>query len=251
MEPGEAERNTFQSRESRLSIISYPPIGHKSLPSDAPTSDNSPLKAIQEATASEPLTLQEEYENQRSWRASCDKLTFIVCEAPALGASAIIRAGVADAEEHMRGDINMFIYGDELGAPEDETASQLRGEIDIMVAEKGHWRKGYGRAAVESLLIYVRRNLEGILKEYGGGDEAKMAGLMVKIKEDNAGSRALFGGLGFRQTGEVNYFGEVMMVIAWRDVEGLVDGWLRPERGDERRAYEEIRYEGRDENEDT
>ncbi|KAG6071176.1 hypothetical protein E4U33_003857 [Claviceps sp. LM78 group G4] len=200
--------------------------------------------AIQEATASEPLTLQEEYENQRSWRVSCDKLTFIVCEAPAPGASAIIHAGIADAEEHMRGDINMFIYRDELGTPGDETAGQLRGEIDVMVAEKGHWRKGYGRAAVESLLIYVRRNLEGILKEYGGGEEARMAGLMVKIKEDNVGSRALFGGLGFRQTGEVNYFGEVMMVITWRDVEDLVDGWFRTETENERRAYEEIRYEG-------
>jgi hypothetical protein len=35
---------------------------------------------MQEATASERLTLEEEYENQESWRASHDKLTFIICE---------------------------------------------------------------------------------------------------------------------------------------------------------------------------
>ncbi|KAG6007232.1 hypothetical protein E4U21_006251 [Claviceps maximensis] len=196
--------------------------------------------AIQEATASEPLTLDEEYENQRSWRTSHDKLTFIVCEAEAAHsptAAALVHAGVADAEERMRGDINMFIYDDELEDPMDERKG-LRGEIDVMIAERGQWRKGYGRAAVECLLIYVRRNLESILREYGGG-EANMVGLMAKIKEGNEGSRALFERLGFQQCGGVNYFGEVVMVIAWREVEELVDGWTATEN---RRVYEEVRY---------
>ncbi|KAG6015335.1 hypothetical protein E4U54_003679 [Claviceps lovelessii] len=195
--------------------------------------------AIQEATASEPLTLQEEYENQRSWRASHDKLTFIICcAAPSDAAgSATVRAGVADAEERMRGDVNLFIYDDELGDPAADEAGGLRGEIDVMIAEKGHWRKGYGRAAVECLLMYVRRNVDGILREYRGGGEARMVGLMAKIKEGNGGSRALFEGLGFRQSGGVNYFGEVVMVISWREVEELVDGWTG------QRVYEEVRYE--------
>ncbi|KAG5928035.1 hypothetical protein E4U42_001381 [Claviceps africana] len=197
--------------------------------------------AIQEATASEPLTLQEEYENQRSWRASHDKLTFIVCEAPAGAASsAVVRAGVADAEERMRGDVNLFIYEDELADAVD-ARGMLRGEMDVMIADRGHWRKGFGRAAVEGLLVYARRNLDRILEEYGG-DRASMAGLMAKIKEGNGGSRALFEGLGFRQRGGVNYFGEVVMVIAWRDVEELVDGWTAT-KGPRRRAYEEVRYE--------
>ncbi|KAG5951186.1 hypothetical protein E4U53_003597 [Claviceps sorghi] len=197
--------------------------------------------AIQEATASEPLTLQEEYENQRSWRASHDKLTFIVCEAPAGSAeSVLVRAGVADAEERMRGDVNLFLYEDELGDPVEATGG-LRGEVDVMIAEKGHWRKGLGRAAVEGLLMYVRRNLDGILREYGG-PRARMVGLMAKIKEGNRGSRALFEGLGFRQSGGVNYFGEVVMVIAWRDVEELVDGLTGTESA-RRRVYEEVRYE--------
>ncbi|KAG6041146.1 hypothetical protein E4U41_005870 [Claviceps citrina] len=213
-------------------------------------------EAIQEATASEPLTLQEEYENQRSWRASPDKLTFIVVsqEPPEPTAStttttttAAVPAGVADAEERMRGDVNLFIHHDELADDNDEnnnnstTGLLLRGEIDVMIADRAHWRRGYGRAAVECLLVYVRRNLETILGEYaaGGGREgASMAGLMVKIKEGNAASRALFRGLGFRQSGRVNYFGEVVMAMSWAEVEELVDGWVR--RG---MVYEEVRYE--------
>merc|ERR1712093_645230 len=34
---------------------------------------------IQAETASEPLTLEEEYAMQRSWRTDADKLTFIAC----------------------------------------------------------------------------------------------------------------------------------------------------------------------------
>ena len=34
---------------------------------------------IQLATASEPLTLDQEYAMQQSWRADADKLTFIIC----------------------------------------------------------------------------------------------------------------------------------------------------------------------------
>ncbi|RWA03124.1 hypothetical protein EKO27_g11980, partial [Xylaria grammica] len=35
---------------------------------------------LREATASDLLTLEEEYENQQSWRTAHDKLTFIVCQ---------------------------------------------------------------------------------------------------------------------------------------------------------------------------
>ncbi|GJN75009.1 hypothetical protein PLICBS_009105 [Purpureocillium lilacinum] len=248
--------------------------------------------SIQEATASEPLSLDEEYENQVSWREAHDKLTFIACEplgpeGPRQGA-AVSDHGAR--EENMRGDINFFLYPDEededeVDAPSavggDEAASGERtrwlvGEVDVMIAHEGHRGRGFGGGAVRALLVYLRRNMEGILAEYyhaagedgpssssisssadpaapaqlggnssdsgGGGDgghegttaPVRLRGLMAKIKEGNAGSRALFAGLGFVQRGEVNYFGEVTVVMGWEEAARRAAEW---EAGE---AYSEV-----------
>ncbi|KAK1979302.1 N-acetyltransferase [Colletotrichum cereale] len=186
---------------------------------------------IQEATASEPLTLEEEYENQQSWRTSHDKLTFIICHplpASSETKSESVQAGEVDAPEYMIGDINFFIYpndDDDDDDDDDETVQAMTkgsyvGEVDVMVASKEHRGKGIGYAAVTALLKYVHRNKERILAEYvegegktGEGRAAELKGLMVKIKENNAASIALFRRLGFVQKGEVNYFGEIRMIL--------------------------------------
>ncbi|KAK6453195.1 methionyl-tRNA synthetase [Trichoderma asperellum] len=190
-------------------------------------------KAIQEATASEPMTLEEEYENQQSWRTSHDKLTFIVCE-PLSGErrsddERVITAKVDDSPDKMKGDVNFFLYldddDDEDGAEQrDGSHTRLRGEIDVMIAGQQHRGKGTGEAAVRTILAYIRSNLTGILQEYAQGenldkDKIQLVGLMAKIKEDNTGSRGLFKKLGFRQEGEANYFGEVKMVMSWEEIE--------------------------------
>ncbi|KAK7408581.1 methionyl-tRNA synthetase [Neonectria punicea] len=189
-----------------------------------------PLQDIQEATASEPMTLHEEYENQQSWRTSSDKLTFIIC-APAN--ESIARAKVADADDKMRGDINFFLY-----PYEDDDAAEdgwCTGEVDVMIASTAHRGLGVGQAAVCALLVYLRAHVDGVMAEYAAG--SKLKSLMVKIKEGNAGSRALFQKLGFVQRGEVNYFGEVVLVIPWDDVVGRE--WWEDAEGD----YRELRYE--------
>ncbi|KAK1966620.1 N-acetyltransferase [Colletotrichum sublineola] len=182
---------------------------------------------IQEATASEPLTLEEEYENQQSWRTSHDKLTFIICHPlPVSSETKLeVRAGEVDTPEHMIGDINFFIYpndddGNDDGATQAVTEGSYVGEVDIMVASKDHRGRGIGHAAVTTLLTYVHRNKERILGEYveGEGKAAegkapKLKSLMVKIKETNTASIALFRRLGFAQKGDVNYFGEIQMVL--------------------------------------
>ncbi|OHF02772.1 N-acetyltransferase [Colletotrichum orchidophilum] len=184
---------------------------------------------IQEATASEPLTLEEEYENQQSWRTSHDKLTFIICQpldsSDRTTSHKTVHAGKVDASERMIGDINFFIYpydDDDDGNEESQAANDASyvGEVDVMVASKEHRGKGVGHAAVTTLLTYVLRNKARILEEYVVGEEGKksaeapeLKGLMVKIKEGNAASIALFRRLGFVQKGEVNYFGEIQMVL--------------------------------------
>lgn len=167
--------------------------------------------------------MEEEYENQESWRASHDKLTFIVCqpvEPRPLGDSAPLLAGEADAPENMVGDVNFFLYPyDDDDDGESEAHGISVGEVDIMIADSRHRGKGFGKSAVLGLLHYIFRNLDSVLAEYiqaGDGCQqgvAKLKMLMVKIKADNAQSISLFRGLGFAQEGEVNYFGEVKLVL--------------------------------------
>ncbi|KID91880.1 methionyl-tRNA synthetase [Metarhizium guizhouense ARSEF 977] len=202
--------------------------------------------AIREATASELLTLEEEYENQQSWRTAHEKLTFIICEAlpTADRASPSIKAKAVDADDRMIGDINFFIYQDddpEETSPNRKANAALRGEIDVMIANTEHRRQGFGSASVQALLMYLRENMKHILKEYTCSlklGQVDLAELMVKIQEGNIGSRRLFENMGFKQVGGVNYFGEVTLLVAWAKVEKLVDGWLSSGE-----VYREVRYE--------
>ncbi|KAK4138703.1 hypothetical protein BT67DRAFT_446751 [Trichocladium antarcticum] len=197
--------------------------------------------AIQEATASERLTLDEEYENQASWRASHDKLTFIACQplAPPPPAAndrsgTAVQGGAADAPGRMVGDVNLFLYpyeGEDDGGGEGEGggggaddgpggARELEfcvGEVDIMIADRRHRGKGVGRAVMRAFLQYLARNVDGVMAEYardkGVAVAPRLKLLMAKVSEGNGGSIALFGGLGFVREGGVNYFGEVTLVL--------------------------------------
>lgn len=199
------------------------------------------------------MSLEEEYENQESWRASHDKLTFILCQ-PVLAAGGgggendngneSVTSGEVDRAERMIGDINFFLYPDDED-DEDEDGQQIQqlqrkkkqlcvGEVDIMVAGENDRGKGLGTAAVTAFLHYIWSNLDAILAEYvsqqqqeAEGGEQQQAGLelkllMAKIKATNAGSIALFKRLGFEQEGDVNYFGEIKMVL--KEFEGIARG---------------------------
>ncbi|KAL2118385.1 hypothetical protein VTJ04DRAFT_8045 [Mycothermus thermophilus] len=224
--------------------------------------------AILESTASEPLTLEEEYENQESWRASHDKLTFIVClpldepttttststsSSPASESESqpqqqqqefTIPSGQHDSPAHMLGDVNLFLYPYE---PEDAVVSlstplpvhpeYVVGEIDVMIASAQHRKQGYGRAAVRALVEYVLRHEREIMKEYAEDKDMadrppRLKMLMAKVKETNEASLRLFEGLGFEQEGEVNYFGEVTVVRR------RLDGWGRGVEGYREGGYE-------------
>lgn len=173
-------------------------------------------EAIREATSSERLTLEEEYENQQSWQASHDKLTYILCQPLGRRPDGEItcRAG-ADGRERAVGDINLF-----LKAQDDDDVDGVVGEVDIMIADAAYRGKGLGRAALTTFLHHVLCNLDAIMGEYqqarSTSAETAMPELkmfMVKIKKDNEPSMALFRRLGFEQLGGVDYFGEVKMVL--------------------------------------
>ncbi|EPE10409.1 acyl- n-acyltransferase [Ophiostoma piceae UAMH 11346] len=199
-------------------------------------------EAIRTATASDRLTLEEEYENQVSWRADADKLTFILCqplaEKDTEGDS--VAAGIDDAPGRMIGDINFFLYpyeeeedGDRQGnQPETNTSQPLlySGEVDVMIARPEHRGQGFGRAAVTAFLHYIlEQNRAAILYEAVAAEATaspttptqtqphQLKQLMVKIQATNEASIGLFKSLGFAQKGSVNYFGEVELTRSTLD----------------------------------
>ena len=109
--------------------------------------------ALRAATASEPLTLEEEVANQRSWRDDEHKLTFLI-----------------QVSGELVGDVNLF-----LNDAEDLT----RGEVEVMVAVESARRKGIAAQAVAALMLYAARHL-------------KVTTFVAKIAKDNAASLALF-----------------------------------------------------------
>ncbi|OAA54315.1 DNA polymerase subunit delta-2 [Niveomyces insectorum RCEF 264] len=154
-------------------------------------------EAVRAATASERLTLQEEYANQISWRAAADKLTFIVCQ-PLLDEDAKrdarkpIVAGVDDTPDRMVGDINFFLYpweadgeaeeeDENKGADKATTAARQQdgiallysGEVDVMIARHENRGRGLGRAAVTAFLYYIlQQHQTAILDEATAGSAA-------------------------------------------------------------------------------
>jgi RimJ/RimL family protein N-acetyltransferase len=166
---------------------------------------------IQQATASEPLTIEEEYDMQRSWRKDADKLTFIM----GTPTKSVLDAEVLKAQMDyaMVGDVNLFITTD---FDEASNKDVLVGELELMIAEKQQQGKGLGRAGLLAFLQYVLLNEEAIVAEYrvGGnsaGSPRSLDYFRVKIDKDNERSLKLFAGLGFEQAGEVSYFGEIEM----------------------------------------
>ncbi|KAI0490874.1 acetyltransferase domain-containing protein [Xylaria cf. heliscus] len=198
-------------------------------------------QTLREATASDLLSLEEEYENQQSWRAAHDKLTFIVCE-PAAAAvapsSGVIHAGEDDAPPRMVGDVNLFLtpLDDDDGSvngddkQEKDDTRYLQGEIDIMIAAPEHRRKGRGEAAVRAFLRYLGARHGDIVGEYvsaaaaaGTINTARIKRLVAKIHADNAGSIRLFGNLGFRRDGDPDYFNEISMALDFSLTAGIGD----------------------------
>lgn len=254
-----------------------------------PASPN--FQDIQEATASEPLSLEEEYSNQISWRAASDKLTFIVCLPLSTDAAALptlIRGDTLyDSADHIVGDVNFFLHDydpdeyeyddddntqndDGYDSSDEERDGWLVGEVDIMIAERASRGRGMGKAAVCALLVYIHRHVRGLLAEgdarllrrgstasrtssissanavtdadwldvnLAGRGQRSLRGLIVRIKEGNDDSRALFQKLGFQQQGEVNYFGEIKMAL---DLDALQEQEWWASALEE---YHEVRYE--------
>eukprot|EP00192_Tetraselmis_astigmatica_P020060 CAMPEP_0117684706 /NCGR_PEP_ID=MMETSP0804-20121206/21271_1 /TAXON_ID=1074897 /ORGANISM="Tetraselmis astigmatica, Strain CCMP880" /LENGTH=184 /DNA_ID=CAMNT_0005495773 /DNA_START=11 /DNA_END=561 /DNA_ORIENTATION=+ len=138
---------------------------------------------LQETTASEPLTLEEEYEMQRSWTSDEDKCTFIVLDKSSPGGHP--HGGA------MAGDTNLFF---------NDPDNHRMAELEVMIAEASSRGKGLGREAVTMMMAY-------------GATRLSVETFVVKIGEANAPSLSLFGTLGFEEVSRSEVFKEVTMQL--------------------------------------
>lgn len=141
-------------------------------------------------TASERLSLEEEYAMQRDWAADPDKVTFIVLD-PARRDAAAQAAAHRDLSL-MAGDVNLFVNDNELA-----TAA----ELELMVADTRSRRKGVGREAACLMMRY-------------GVEHMGLTLFRVKVGFDNAPSLRLFAGLGFQEVSRSEVFQEVTLEIS-------------------------------------
>lgn len=140
------------------------------------------------ATASEPLSLEEEYAMQQTWAEDEHKCTFIVCDPDFADTPGTGSHGGA-----MAGDVNLFLGSDH---EEPHTA-----EISIMLAEARSRRKGVSHEALRLVMAYAAQQL-GVTK------------FRAKIDVSNEASQALFRQLGYRETKRVDVFHEVWLELA-------------------------------------
>uniref|UniRef100_A0A5F9CXR6 Alpha/beta-tubulin-N-acetyltransferase 9 n=1 Tax=Oryctolagus cuniculus TaxID=9986 RepID=A0A5F9CXR6_RABIT len=139
---------------------------------------------LQRLTASEPLSLEQEYAMQHSWREDGDKCTFIVLDKERWQA----QPG-APEESCMAGDVNLFLTD-----PGDPTL----GEIEVMIAEPSCRGKGLGTEAVLAMLSYGVTKL-GLTK------------FEAKIGQGNEPSLKLFRKLHFEPVAVSSVFQEVTL----------------------------------------
>lgn len=154
---------------------------------------------LQEFTASEPLTLQEEYEMQRSWREDEDKCTFLI----------LCRTTYEQSNDEIYslvGDTNLFLRM-ENGSEKTNECYQVA-EAEIMIAEPEARGKGFGWEAMLLFLKYALQNLN--IKKFE-----------AKIGTKNEKSLRMFNKMHFKEVSRSTVFEEVTLVLM------VDDEWIK------------------------
>ncbi|KAK3528822.1 hypothetical protein QTP70_011601 [Hemibagrus guttatus] len=156
---------------------------------------------LQKLTASEPLTLEQEYDMQRSWREDEDIDLFIVtfhfvehpyrkikCTFIVLDKQRWTDPSISE-EECMVGDVNLFLTD-----PSDPSLA----ELEIMIADPSYRGRGYGKEVTRMMMHYGINKL--CIKKFE-----------VKIGLENRSSVDMFKKLKFQELSISEVFQEVTL----------------------------------------
>ncbi|XP_028675166.1 N-acetyltransferase 9 [Erpetoichthys calabaricus] len=140
---------------------------------------------LQKLTASQPLTLEQEYEMQRRWREDDDKCTFIILDKKRWADPCV------PEEDCMVGDVNLFLTDSE---------DPSLGEIEVMIAEPDNRGRGIGKEVARMMMCYGITSL-GIHK------------FEAKIGKENQVSLALFQKFHFQEVSYSEVFQETTLQL--------------------------------------
>lgn len=156
---------------------------------------------LRHLTASEPLSLHDEYAMQQSWQNDQDKLTFIVLARPPHAAPDDALTDDDIRALPMIGDVNLFLKG----SPQDD---DFEAEVEVMIAEPAYRRQRLAHTALSLLLAYATSPASPAPLP------VPPARLVARIGQDNAPSIRLFESLGFEVVRRVDVFNELEMRTA-------------------------------------
>ncbi|KAL3317383.1 N-acetyltransferase 9 [Cichlidogyrus casuarinus] len=150
-------------------------------------------------TASERLTLDQEYDGQIEWLEKDDRLTFIILDKSKLLSqkSEIISENELEIQS-MIGDVNLFLH-----KSFEPGVSDLGAELTIMIAEVDARRKGFAIEAITGMIHFASQKLPPSLLN-------RITSLCVKITDTNIASIKLFKEkLDFKHFASLPQFNEV------------------------------------------
>ncbi|KAJ2763122.1 hypothetical protein H4S06_000275 [Coemansia sp. BCRC 34490] len=136
-------------------------------------------------TGSEPLTIDEEFDMQQSWRNDEDKCTFIV-----LAKTSSEQPNGLHSIEAMIGDVNFYLNSHD---------NPHEAELEVMIAEQAHSGRGVATEVLKLMMHYA-------VNDIGVTD------FVVRIKETNNVSIHIFEAkFGFIETERSKVFKEVTL----------------------------------------
>ncbi|XP_074647392.1 N-acetyltransferase 9-like protein isoform X2 [Tubulanus polymorphus] len=144
---------------------------------------------LRELTASERLSLDEEYNMQKSWLNDDNKCTFIVLT------SEVYKEELQNEVESMIGDVNLFF---------NDVDDKQSAEIELMIAENDYRGKGLGKEALVAMMHY-------------GIQELHVKTFTAKIGYANEISQNLFKKFNFVEVSRSDVFKEITYSFAISD----------------------------------